>query len=97
MGRSPSCCPQPRTVPPNTPTAQRTAGRVYRPKERLYPHDYTDAITIEPGKRDGKPCIKGMRITVDDILEYPASGMYEARVLDDFPYSESAVRKKRSD
>ena len=48
--------------------------------------DYTNIITIEPGKCGGKPCIRGMRITVDDVLEYLASGMSEAKVLKDFPY-----------
>ena len=48
--------------------------------------DYTDIITIEPGKRGGKPCIRGMRITVDDVLGYLASGMSECEVLSDFPY-----------
>ena len=42
-------------------------------------------ITIEPGKRGGKPCIGGMRITVYDVLEYLASGMSEQEILDDFP------------
>ncbi|NOS99014.1 MAG: DUF433 domain-containing protein [Phycisphaerales bacterium] len=43
------------------------------------------AITIEPGKRGGKPCIRGLRITVYDILEYLASGMTEEQILADFP------------
>ena len=43
-------------------------------------------ITPEPGKRGGKPCIRGMRITVYDVLEYLASGMSQQEVLDDFPY-----------
>ena len=47
--------------------------------------DYRDIITIEPGKRSGKPCIRGMRITVQDILEYLAGGMSEDEVLSDFP------------
>lgn len=47
--------------------------------------DYRDRITIEPGKRGGKPCIRGMRITVYDILGYLASGMTEAEILHDFP------------
>jgi uncharacterized protein (DUF433 family) len=47
--------------------------------------DYTKIITIEQGKRSGKPCIRGMRITVSDILEYLASGMSVEEVLDDFP------------
>ncbi len=40
---------------------------------------YKDIITIEPGKRGGKPCIRGMRITVYDVLEYLTSGMTSAR------------------
>ena len=47
--------------------------------------DYTEIITIEPGKRSGKPCIRGLRITVYDVLEYLASGMSEDEVLSDFP------------
>lgn len=47
---------------------------------------YKDIITIEPGKRGGKPCIRGMRITVSDVLEYLASGMMSQEILDDFPY-----------
>jgi len=48
--------------------------------------NYRDIITIEPGKRGGKPCIRSMRITVYDILEYLASGMSMVEILDDFPY-----------
>lgn len=47
---------------------------------------FKDIITIEPGKRGGKPCIRGMRITVYDILEYLASGMTEEDIIKDFPY-----------
>jgi uncharacterized protein (DUF433 family) len=47
--------------------------------------NYQDRITIEPGKRGGKPCIRGMRITVSDVLEYLASGMSEDEILADFP------------
>ena len=47
--------------------------------------DYSKIITIEPGKRSGKPCIRGMRITVTDVLEYLASGMSEEEILTDFP------------
>ncbi len=47
--------------------------------------DYTGIITIEAGKRGGKPCIRGMRITVSDVLEYLASGMSEDEILSDFP------------
>lgn len=46
--------------------------------------DYSKIITIEPGKRGGKPCIRGMRITVQDILEYLAGGMTEEEILRDF-------------
>jgi uncharacterized protein (DUF433 family) len=48
--------------------------------------NYRDFITLEPGKRSGKPCIRGMRITVYDVLEYLASGMSTEQILDDFPY-----------
>jgi uncharacterized protein (DUF433 family) len=46
--------------------------------------NYQDRITIEPGKRGGKPCIRGLRITVYDVLEYLASGMTEDQILRDF-------------
>lgn len=42
-------------------------------------------ITIEPGKRGGKPCIRGMRITVYDVLDYLSSGMTAQEILHDFP------------
>lgn len=48
--------------------------------------DYRKIITIEPGKRGGKPCIRGMRMTVYDVLEYLASGMTQEEILEDFPY-----------
>jgi uncharacterized protein (DUF433 family) len=47
---------------------------------------YRDIITIEPGKRGGKPCIRGLRVTVYDVLEYLASGMTTEQILKDFPY-----------
>jgi uncharacterized protein (DUF433 family) len=47
--------------------------------------DQPSRITIEPGKRGGKPCIRGLRISVQDVLEYLASGMTEAEILSDFP------------
>lgn len=46
---------------------------------------YKNIIMIEPGKRSGKPCIHNMRITVDDILCYLASGMSIEEILEDFP------------
>ena len=48
--------------------------------------DMANIITIEPGKRGGKPCIRGLRITVYDVLEYLASGMSYEEIIDDFPY-----------
>ena len=48
-------------------------------------HPYKDIITIEPGKRSGKPCIRGLRITVYDVLSYLAAGMTIDEVLNDFP------------
>jgi uncharacterized protein (DUF433 family) len=47
--------------------------------------DYRQVITIESGKRGGKPCIRGLRITVYEVLDYLASGMSEDQILGDFP------------
>lgn len=47
--------------------------------------DYREIITIEPGKRSGKPCIRGLRITVYDVLGYLAAGMTHEELLKDFP------------
>jgi uncharacterized protein (DUF433 family) len=47
--------------------------------------DYSEIITIEQGKMGGKPCIRGLRITVYDVLDYLASGMTEDEILRDFP------------
>lgn len=47
--------------------------------------NYRDIITLEPGKRGGKPCIRGLRMTVYDVLEYLASGMSPEQLLADFP------------
>ncbi len=57
-----------------------TEGGAYAPAV-----DYSKIITIESGKRSGKPCIRGMRITVTDVLEYLASGMTDVEILRDFP------------
>ncbi len=46
---------------------------------------YREIITVEPGKRGGKPCIRGLRITVYDVLSYLAAGMTHAQILADFP------------
>ena len=47
--------------------------------------DYSHLITVEPGKRSGQPCVRGMRITVRDVLEYLAGGMTVDELLADFP------------
>ena len=47
-----------------------------------------ERITMEPGKCGGKPCIRGMRIRVMDVLDMLAAGMTEDEILDDFPYLE---------
>jgi uncharacterized protein (DUF433 family) len=52
---------------------------------RIKMNDYQNIITIEPGKRGGKPCIRGMRITVGDVLGWLAAGMTHAEILADFP------------
>ena len=53
---------------------------------RVPPTDCTKIITIDPAVRSGKPCIRGLRITVSDVLEYLAGGMSEDEILQDFPY-----------
>ena len=47
--------------------------------------DYQNIITIEADKRSGQPCVRGMRITVSDVLSYLASGMSEREIMEDFP------------
>jgi uncharacterized protein (DUF433 family) len=47
--------------------------------------NYRNYITIDPNKRGGKPCVRGLRITVYEVLEYLASEMTEAEILEDFP------------
>ncbi|HZC83423.1 MAG TPA: DUF433 domain-containing protein [Rubrobacter sp.] len=59
-------------IPPRAGTTLLSAG-------------YRDVITIEPGKRSSKPTIRGMRITVQDVLEYLAGGMSEDEILADLP------------
>ena len=48
--------------------------------------DYSKIITLDPGMRSGKPCIRGLRITVYDVLGYLASGMTHEQILSDFPF-----------
>jgi len=61
------------------------------------PFDCRKFITIEPGKRSGKPCIRGMRITVQDVLAYLASGMTDQAIIADFRaiYAYTADRERR--
>lgn len=47
---------------------------------------HQERITIEPGKRGGQPCVRGMRITVYDVLSYLAAGTSHEEILEDFPY-----------
>jgi len=56
--------------------------------------DYRDRIVIDPEVRFGKPCVRGTRITVGDVLSYLASGMREAEILADFPRAGRAVHAR---
>lgn len=47
---------------------------------------YRKVITLEPGKRGGRPCIRGLRVTAYDVLGHLASGMSQEQILRDFPY-----------
>jgi len=47
--------------------------------------NYKDVITIEPGKRGGRPCVRGMRVTVSDVLGWLAAGMSHEQILSDYP------------
>ncbi|WP_367575530.1 DUF433 domain-containing protein [Methylomonas sp. LW13] len=52
--------------------------------------DYRNIITLEPGKRGGKPCVRGLRITVYDVLSWLADGMSEDEILEDYPELETS-------
>ena len=65
--------------------AARERRGVTAPPDMPAVNDYSHIITIEPGKRSGQPCIRGIRMTVYDILEYLAGGMAYEEILDDFP------------
>ena len=55
-------------------------------RSRIMPlMNYRDYITLEPNKRGGKPCVRGLRISVYEVLEYLASEMTEQEILEDFP------------
>ena len=47
--------------------------------------NYKDVITIEPGKRGGRPCVRGMRVAVSDVLGWLAAGMSHEQILSDYP------------
>ncbi len=84
-----------RAEPSSRATRWEVAGPVFVVSRRAYaaeaalcypqPMDYRPYITIEPGKRGGKPCIRGLRITVYDVLEYLSSGMSVDDIVSDFP------------
>ena len=57
--------------------------------------NWQDRVTVDAGVRSGKPCIRGTRITVYDVLEYPAGGMSEDQILSDFPDARQATRAER--
>jgi len=54
--------------------------------EHMETENWRSLITVEPGKRGGRPCVRSMRITVGDVLSYLAAGMTTEEILDDFPY-----------
>ena len=71
---------------PFDPPAVQANARCARQADLLtYGMDYREIITIEPGKRSGKPCIRGTRMTVTDVLEYLAGGMTPEELLAEFP------------
>jgi uncharacterized protein (DUF433 family) len=59
-------------------------------REALTMIDFKTRITLQPGKRGGKPCIRGLRVTVYDVLAWLAEGMTQAEILEDFPELEAA-------
>ena len=70
-----------------SPMASRAADAIAKGRIADYPPpmNYREIITIEPDKRSGKPCIRGTRMTVTDVLEYLAGGMTHQELLDEFP------------
>lgn len=62
-----------------------TAAKPCSPMRVATPMNLEDRILVDPAVRNGKPCIRGTRITVYDVLEYLAGGMSEAELLQDFP------------
>jgi uncharacterized protein (DUF433 family) len=86
-GRPTRACSRRRSAPRLKPNRCAHADGVDAGDARAYPWgmDYQRLITIEPGKRGGKPCVRGLRITVTDVLEYLASGMSVEEIVADFP------------
>jgi uncharacterized protein (DUF433 family) len=74
-------------APATVPADQVAPPKLTGPDSPRYSRrmDYRDRITIEPDKLGGKPCIRGLRITVYDVLDYLASGMSQEEILRDFP------------
>ena len=58
---------------------------LYQRQSYTLPMNYQDYITLDPNKRGGKPCVRGLRITVYEVLDYLASDMSEEEILEDFP------------
>jgi len=65
---------------------RQSRGAALADRARMSSMSYEGIITVEPGKRGGQPCVRGMRITVYDVLSYLASGMTHEEILEDFPY-----------
>ena len=77
-----------RSIPGRSRSAELShkLNRVVMPPENPNAELVERIITVQPGKRSGQPCIRGMRMTVDDVLGYLAGGMTEEELLYDFPY-----------
>src|SRR6266852_3663142 len=84
IGR-PTCAQSRMTVPPDS-RGFFVALRVRHMPAMIGRMNYANIITLEPGKRGGKPCIRGLRVTVYDVLENLASGMSHEDILREFPY-----------
>ena len=67
------------------PAAEEAWLECPRKTVRCYSRIMTDRIKLEPGKRSGQPCVRGLRITVWDVLSWLAAGMTEQEILDDYP------------
>jgi uncharacterized protein (DUF433 family) len=72
-------------VAPPAPWLRTNGANVTHQSSRWYSQIMTARISIEPGKRSGQPCVRGLRITVWDVLSWLAAGMTEQEILDDYP------------